>query len=280
MARASSRPEAYPGEPLSSHLALTAIVAEMLYGERWRFAIETLGCRSLEPLLPLSALLHDIGKPLVATRRGTYPGHESIGAALVAEAAKRLLERGLLREAVLVALSAIPVKLHHHGMGPGREEAWRAARPRHARINTEAAADAVAEATGIYTRCSTRLGLRASGEAVRLANLVADELRRMHAAPRPEAYEAAWLLATDRRVRGCCCEAEAASQRETASRLTSILTGFVSVADAVAGGAGREAALNPQRYYARVLAEMTGHEEGRLARLWSRLLEARGCTHG
>ncbi len=289
---------AWEGVSLEKHLCCTSVVAELLYGHEWRWAVGRLGLWELEPALRVAALLHDIGKAL--HKPPSFRCHEVEGgvllASLAAEAlslASRLssgsrprgmhtlyalitanlttsptagMRKAILRDAALTALAGIAAYLHHHGMGSRR-----------------------------YRDCSLFSPRLVAYRWRRVGSCAAKRIERVAEEAAPEAMpilarmSALTYISTTGGVVEVCSRALTVYLEERgfkpgeplAGKLATLITGFVSVADSLAAlveGRGERSVdcSKPRRYYDRVVCEMSGWSTERARTLIEELREA--CT--
>ncbi len=259
-------PEAYGGVPLDRHNAAVASAVDALLGERLRMAgllagplAEATGLPGGEALWTsavLAGALHDVGKasPHYAGR-GSYYGHELVGAALLLEAAL-----GVWRDspggALLLALAAWAVARHHAAM-QGRHP-LKAARGGGIVRAAASAVRALARAPGCLS-----LGLPPEVRGTRLEGLLLDALERL-GANTGRLPSLAQSLATYQGVEALAEKAPGMGAQRWAA-LVSAASGAVIVADIlVASSEGRDTDDRGGRAYVVAWLDELGPAAGRV----------------
>ncbi len=230
-----------PETPLARHLIATYAAAQILYSGEWAALarsieklLERRGLRlqeSLEPVLWYAALLHDIGKasPRYSSSR-SYMGHEILSAAY-------LYAASMGSRATLV-LASLAVLLHHHGMSPERLHKA-AERLENSDNLLRGDVECMNRAVGEVAAAADRLGY--SGAAALLTGLEAGVMAYRRAfRTLLDALRGATTRPSDRLASLLNQLVEGHTPGSffehyyPLSRLVSVATGFLSVADSIA----------------------------------------------
>ncbi|AEM38305.1 hypothetical protein Pyrfu_0434 [Pyrolobus fumarii 1A] len=266
---------AWEGVTLERHARCTAAVAERLYGPAWRYSLSTMklpdsAASTLLDALTLSALLHDAGKALFDNPR-SFRCHEVYGAILLTSAARASLRAHDPRRALAYGLAALTAYLHHHGMGSSRYAACLAGTGyqdilRRFLTGKEPRCQLLVECLKSATENESITGM-----LDKLCSYASRGTRLLTSGSLAE--QASTIAIRALRQLGVKHDADA-----IIGRLSTLLVGFVSIADSVSALLEKreenQPAINctsPRRYHIRILCEITGFKGDTLTRLIAEL---------